>query len=320
MKIATYNVENLFDLNFDGNEYKEYIPNSSWQWNQKNYRIKLKNTARVIADINADVIALQEIESSRALKDLQKALNRVGVYYQYARIANKKKSTVKVAVLSKYPLLVVKELPVTASLKYRNILEVKLKFSHQELYLFINHWKSKSGPESRRIVSAKVLQKRLKQLHDKNYILVGDFNSHYEEYKTFVKKRKHNDTLGKTGINHILQTIHNGQATTLHNRADNINYNLWYELPKDKRWSHIFRGKKEALDSIIISPSLADNKGLEYKKQSFNSFTKPYLFHIKKGKKQLFRWQMSYKYPKHHLGKGYSDHLALVAEFEVLHP
>lgn len=311
LKVATYNVENLFDMHFDGNEYKEYIPNSSWQWNQKNYQKKLNNLANVISDINADVIALQEVESWRALKDLQKTLNQHGLYYPYLRIASKKKSTVKVAILSKLPLKAAREISVTSSLHYRNILEVKIKYRHQDLYLFINHWKSKSGPESRRIVSAKALHKRLKQLHNKNYIVLGDFNSHYEEYKIFVKKRKHNDTFGKTGINHVLDTLET-------DRFQGDNYNLWYELNPQERWSHIYRGKKEALDSIIISPSLSDNKKLEYKPNSFVTFKKPYLFHTKKGKKQLYRWQMQYKYPKHHLGKGYSDHLALVAEFIVV--
>ena len=37
--IATYNVENLFDLKKSGFEYEEYIPNSVSQWNQKNYDI-----------------------------------------------------------------------------------------------------------------------------------------------------------------------------------------------------------------------------------------------------------------------------------------
>jgi len=320
LKVATYNVENIFDLHFNGNEYKEYIPNSSWQWNQKNYRKKLKNIAKVIVDINADVIALQEIESWRALKDLQSEINRQGLYYQYLRIASQKKTTVKVAVLSKYPLKAAQEVYVTSSRRYRNILEVTLKYKHQDLTLFINHWKSKSGPESRRIVSAKALKKRLQQLHNKNYVLLGDFNSHYEEYKTFVKKRKHNDTLGQTGINHVLQTVQYNNP--IHYKdlktCDDCSYNLWYELKEKDRWSHIYRGKKEALDSIIISPALADNQGLEYKKGSFHSFVKPYLFHVKKGKKQLYRWQISYKYPKHHKGKGYSDHLALVAEFIVV--
>ena len=52
MKIATYNGENLFDLHHDGTEYVEYIPDTSWQWNRTNYDTKLRNIARVIAEMN----------------------------------------------------------------------------------------------------------------------------------------------------------------------------------------------------------------------------------------------------------------------------
>ncbi len=71
IKIATYNVENLFDMKRSGWEYKEYIPNTVSEWNQKNFDIKVKHTARTIKDINADIIALQEIESLDALKALR---------------------------------------------------------------------------------------------------------------------------------------------------------------------------------------------------------------------------------------------------------
>ena len=37
--IATYNVENLFDLKKSGFEYEEYVPNSVSEWNKKNYEI-----------------------------------------------------------------------------------------------------------------------------------------------------------------------------------------------------------------------------------------------------------------------------------------
>jgi len=41
-KVASYNVENLFDTVEDGSEYKEYIPNNRHNWNKKTYKIKLK--------------------------------------------------------------------------------------------------------------------------------------------------------------------------------------------------------------------------------------------------------------------------------------
>lgn len=312
VKIATYNVENLFDLTYSGHEYEEYIPNTSWKWNSDNYRKKLKNIARVIADIKPDIIALQEIESLQALKDLKAQVNREGHYFPYYAIASAKETTVKVALLSKFPLQT-KELRVSTSYKYRNILEAKVQLGSEKLYIFVNHWKAKSGPESRRIVSAKALKQRLDTLGNANYVLLGDFNSDYRENQTFLKKRKLNDTSGITGINHILKTEAHNKAVSYGDLKGcrDCAYNLWYELPQKQRWSHKYRGKGEGLDSIIIAPKLADGKGLEYVKGSFQKFDSPYLFK----KSAINRWERSRKYPKHHTGRGYSDHLPIYAEF-----
>lgn len=314
VKIATYNVENLFDLQYSGHEYEEYIPNSAWRWNADTYRVKLKNIAKVIVDINPDIIALQEIESLQALKDLKIQIKRDGLYFPYFAIASSKNTTVKVALLSKYPLKI-RELRVTASYKYRNILEAKVQLGSEDLYIFVNHWKSKSGPESRRVVSAKVLKQRLNRLGDINYLLLGDFNSDYKENETFVKKRKFNDTKGITGINHILKTTDHNEAVTLEDlrSCKACAYNLWYELPPKDRWSHKYRGRGEGLDSIIISPKLSDSKGIEYISGSFQKFKAPYLFKNKK----IYRWQRSRNYPKHHTAKGYSDHLPIYARFNM---
>lgn len=312
LKIATYNVENLFDLQRSGHEYKEYIPYTKSNWNKRTYLIKLKNSARVIKDINADIIALQEIESLQALKDLRYILKRMGLYYQYYKIANYKNTTVKVAILSKIPFVYTHEIAVTSSYKYRNILEAKFKINNEDLYLLVNHWKAKSGPESQRIVSAKVLAKRVQELGvNKNIIALGDFNSDYEEYKIFARKRKHNDTNGITGINHILGTINHQKSADKAKVDAGDFYNLWYDINKNKRYTYIFRRKKEALDNILVTKSLLDKKGLEYKSKTIHAFTKDYLF---KGK-SIYRWQMKRDNPPIHKGKGYSDHLPVIAEF-----
>jgi endonuclease/exonuclease/phosphatase family metal-dependent hydrolase len=317
VKIASYNVENLFDLNYDGTEYLEYIPGTSWEWNREHYDAKLRNIARVIADIGADAIALQEVESLEALRDLKAAVKRAGLYYPHMAIAGAKNTTVKVALLSRFPILYTKEISVGASRKQRAILEARLDVEGAPLYLFVNHWKSKSGPESRRVVAAKALRKRLEALgHDTPILLVGDFNSHYEEYRLFLRKRKHNDTEGITGINHILRTVTDGAPVTLEalRRCDGCYYNLWYELPESQRWSHNFYGQKEGLDNMILSPGLADGRGIDYLPGSFRRFTPDYLFK----KRAIFRWQQSRKHPKHHTGEGFSDHLPVYAEFTLL--
>lgn len=310
--IATYNVENLFDMKKDRYEYKEYKPNGISKWNRKNYNIKLKNLSRVIKDIDADIIALQEIESYEALKALKKTLKREGIYYPYIKIADKKNTTIKVALLSKIPFVYAKEVRVTSSYRYRNILEVKFNIDGKDLYIFVNHWKSKSGAESKRIISAKALLKRIKQLgYDKNIILLGDFNSAYEEYKKFKNKKRHNDTNGKTGINHVLKTLKQQDRASHVEYEKNNFYNLWYDVDKDKRYTYIYNGKSETLDNMLISQSLLDKKDVYYMYESVKPVEFEYLF---KGKK-IYRWQTTRKKPRKHKGKGYSDHLPMVAKF-----
>lgn len=314
LTIATYNVENLFDLEKKGYKYKEYKPNSASLWNKKNYKIKLQNISKIIKDIDADIIALQEIHSLQALKDLRFTLKQNGLYYQYYSIADKKSTAINVAFLSKIQFTYTKELAVTSSYEYRNILETRVKVEGKDLYLFANHWKSKSGPESMRIVSAKVLRKRVATLgYDKNIILLGDFNSDYEEYIKFERKRKHNDTNGKTGINHVLRTLKQNQKASEVSYEKNSFYNLWYDADKKSRYSYIFKGKKEALDNILISQSLLNEEGISYIDDSITNLDKKYMFK----KKQIYRWQVSRARVPKHKGKGYSDHLPVIAKFRV---
>jgi len=314
LKIASYNVENLFDLEKSGHEYQEFIPFGKSNWNLKNYKIKLQNIAKVITEIDADIIALQEIESAQALKDLRLTLKKNGLYYQYYKIADRKNTTIKVAFLSKIPFVYAKELAVTPTYRHRNILEAKFKIDGKELYLFVNHWKAKSGPESKRIVSAKILRKRVSEIgYDKNIVMVGDFNSDYEEYVKFKRQRRLNDTGGKTGINHVLRTLkQTDKASEVKYEKENF-YNLWYDIEDENRYTYIFRGKKEALDNMLISQPLLDAKDISYKHSSITPYQPKYLF---KGKR-IYRWQTTRKKPKRHKGKGYSDHLAVMAEFVI---
>ncbi|MBU0633269.1 endonuclease/exonuclease/phosphatase family protein [bacterium] len=312
VKIATYNVENLFDLKKSGYEYKEYIPNSVSQWNKKAYDAKIKNIAKVIKKINADIIAVQEIESGEAFIDLKNQVKRDGLYYQYSALADAKDTTVKVGIFSRYKILYKKEIPINATFRYRNILEVKIDVDGNSVYLFNNHWKSKAGKESERVQSAKKLYSRIQEIgFEKNIIIVGDFNSDYEENKKIDKK--HNDTNGITGINSILHTDKLTCKAKEVSTCKDCLYNLWYDTDIDKRYTYIFKKKKEALDNIIVTPYTLHNKNFHYINGSLRSFKTDYL--VINGK--INRWQMSKRKPKKHLGKGYSDHLPLTAEFLV---
>ncbi len=318
-RVANYNVENLFDITLNGNEYREYKPDNRYQWNKRVYKIKLEHISKVIRDLKADIIGLEEIENRNALKDLIKTLNKMGVKYPYFAIADKKKTTIKCAILSKYPIIKKREVIVgNRYSKYRNILEVVVKIEDKNLTLFVNHWKSKAGAESKRVVYATALKKRIDQLQGKEFILLGDFNSNYNEYKTFKGRVKLNNTNGKTGINHILKTIKNQKLIRKEEIKEQNNsqylYNLWLELPEEERYSHIFYNKKGTLDNILLPHTLFNNRDIEYIDNSFNKFAPNYLLD-KKGRP--IRWKITNRGRGKHKGEGYSDHLPIYADFKI---
>ncbi len=311
-KVASYNVENLFDDVKNGSEYESHIPGKHG-WDAKMVDIKLNHTAEVLCDLNADIIGLQEIENKEILAKLQSRLTWVGCPYPYSAITQKKATSVHVALLSKHPIVQTGELEVKFDEQDRNILEAVVQTDDDPLMLFVNHWKSKSsgGKESRRIEYAKVLKDRIKNLpKGSDYIILGDLNSNYDEYQTMPKS--FDDSEGMTGINHLLQTSADDEMITEEQIITDLNgshYNLWLELPQSKRWSHKHFARKGAIDHLILPQTLFDGKGIDYLNNSFGVFKAPYLF-TKKG--QINRWEYS---NDTHLGKGYSDHLPVFASF-----
>jgi len=316
-KIASYNVQNLFDVAADWTEYTGYIPNTAYGWNRGMLDIKARNIARVINDLKADIVTLQEIESKKSLIYLRNRLINLGVDYPYLAIADLKATTVKCAVMSKFPIVKKEEIIVDNKFA-RNILKVTINVEGNFLILFINHWKSKEGPESSRIVYAKALKEEIDKLEDNvDFVLIGDFNSNYNEYKTFRNSAKLNDTGGITGINHILKTIIDfalvDEKALAAQTANEYLYNLWLEINKKRRWSYNFFGDKNSPDNIIVSKGLYDERGISYIDNSFDKFDPDYLFK----RKALYQWQRAKKGRGKHLGKGYSDHLPVFACFST---
>jgi endonuclease/exonuclease/phosphatase family metal-dependent hydrolase len=309
--VASYNVENLFDLTKQKSEYKEYIPNTKSKWNQKNFNIKINNVLKVLKDIDADIIALQEIENRQILQHLQRKLPQ----YKYISFSKHKRSSVGIGFLSKIKIKNNKNIDVKFSNKiFRPILETTFELDNTEFKVFNNHWPSKRVAESYRLKFAKKLFDRLKQLpKDYDYILVGDFNSNYDEYKTIYKEKKLNNTSGITGINQVLNTTINRRYVTYDDVLTNkkrVNYNLWLDIDYSKRFSNKYRGRNNTPDNIIIAPALFDNKKISYVTKSFEVFRPNYLYKNKK----IIRWRMKNRV---HSGSGFSDHLPIIAKFST---
>lgn len=312
-KVATYNVENLFDLVKQNSEYQEYIPNTSSNWNNQTYNIKLNNVIKVIKDIDADIIALQEIENKYILQQLFKRLPQ----YQYYSFTKYPRSSVGVGFLSKIKIKENSQINVEFSKKiFRPILETTFQIDNIEFKIFNNHWPSKKVSESYRVKYAKTLQDRLNKLpKDYDYILVGDFNSNYDEMISF-RTSKLNNTSGITGINQILNTTIDEKFVTYQDILKlnkNVHYNLWLELNTKDRFSNKYRTQSNTPDNIIINPALFDTKKISYIPNSFNVFKPTYLYK----NNTVNRWQFSGKNYKKHLGIGYSDHLPIFASFST---
>lgn len=311
-KIATYNVENLFDLQYDKTEYEEYIPNKT-NWNQEILDKKLTNISRVINDLDADIVALQEIESEASLLLLMAQTPK----YKYYSFIKNPLSSIGLGIISKFEIINTKSILIDAKNTYsRPILEAILKIDNKLLKVYVNHWRSKAAGESARIPYAKSLYKQISSQNDDiPYIILGDFNSNYDEFQTFLYDKKLNNTKGITAINDILRTTIKGNFITKENISsyadDIVHYNLWLEIPDYERYNYKFRGSPNTPDSIIISSSLLNGDKISYIHNSFGVFKPEYIY--KKG--YIQRWTMDKK--GFHKGSGYSDHLPIYASFST---
>lgn len=313
--IASYNVENLFDLNEDNNEYSEFIPNTKSNWNENTFNIKVNNLVKVLKDIDADIIALQEVENRELMQLLVKKLPDYN-YYSFIKYPD---SAIGVGFLSKIKIKENKHLDVKFRTKlFRPILETTFLYENIEFKVFNNHWPSKAVGESYRVKYAKALQERIVQLpKDYDYILVGDFNSDYNEMQTFITNQKLNNSRGITGINQILNTVIDDKFITYDDILKNekrVHYNLWLDVPTNERFSSKYREGNITPDNILIPAALFDTKKVSYLPNSFMVFKPEYLYENNSVK----RWQISEgKFNRTHIGSGYSDHLPIYAKFSV---
>ena len=75
VRIAFYNAESLYDtLAAPGAADRAWTPRGERQWNTERYRTKIEHIARVIDDLDADLIAVAEIENESVVRDLMYAM------------------------------------------------------------------------------------------------------------------------------------------------------------------------------------------------------------------------------------------------------
>ncbi|MGM0533956.1 MAG: endonuclease/exonuclease/phosphatase family protein [Campylobacterota bacterium] len=276
--LASYNVYNLFDATHQGSEYGDFGPG---KWSQKDYESKLEKITRVLQDLDADIITLQEIENENVLLTLKKRLG-----YPYHAVLPKKGAAVTLGTLSRYKITQTKRVEVKG--QKRGILKTVHNVATNPVTVYNNHWRSLNGPESHRRAYATAL------MHDIDpngeYIISGDFNSNYDRY-LYLRQN--------AAINETLQTMSKESLHRTTGLGPKQHYTLWLQLPCDKRFSYRYRGRNNTLDGIILPRTLFDKKGIDYVKSSFHVFKPNYL------------------YRNGRINEAYSDHLPVIARFST---
>jgi predicted extracellular nuclease len=251
--IATYNVENLFDAKKDGTEYKEFIP-SKYGWSEEEAENKLKNTLRVLKDLDSDIIALQEVENEALIIRLK---NEMG--FNYHAFSKNKNAAIGLGLISKYEIIKMQSFSLKGYDRFRPILHVKIKTDSETFSVFVNHFPSLNNPNSTRIAYSNALNHYMLNSGESKSVLLGDFNM--VDFEDSPLK----EALGERV------------------------YDLWNELAKKSRWNYVYKGSRNALDRILLSKSLLKNEGLRYEKKSFSVFKDKYLLDSKNAPKGNFK-------------------------------
>ncbi len=312
--------------------------------------IKIQGIRKTLLGIDSngpDIIGLVEIESRYALDELFESVKDLG--YVSAQFTNwkpgMKPSAVGLGLLSKYPVIswdlvmpvkssfedtrnLVETETITESLSFkkveagqRPILKVEVSVDGHPLVVYVNHWKSKSAPESHRAAYAQGLSQDISKMQkdrpNLEYIILGDLNSAYNEAE--VLESNHNDTDGRTGINDILKAGSDKQGLS---QDPALKYNLAFEVDEDQRPSAWYpKFGWSSLDHIIIGGGLYNGEGIDYVDGSFQiarseDHQLSFLFSNKGFPKRWYSTHRGKKFTAHAPG-GYSDHLPLWARFRV---
>lgn len=272
LRIGTFNAENLFA------RYKFPNPTGSQHvgeldlylkdgWTINNVSFKINNpgerqfTANVIDDLDADILALQEVENLDILKRfnsnyLSKRFKENKRYKYYGLIDGNDPRFIDVAVLSRYPITHIRSYQYLRRpdhkwwLFSRDCLEVDVLLpDNKNFTLYINHFKSiipsrEKTMEKRRQQSKKVVEIVKERFGNKlsngSFVILGDFNDYRENGK-----------------------LSKGLAPLLNQSwlVDPI-----FRLPEDERWTFYFDKKNHCsqLDYILLPKELAqkNNKNL----------------------------------------------------------
>ena len=301
LKIAFWNVENLFDLEDDKHTNdNEFIIGGRKGVTQEIYQQKLANLAEVLNILDADILGLCEIENRFVLEELNQAADVRD--YTIIHYDSPDSRGIDVALMADFSTISMDEsLPINVTLptgnQTRDILYATGTKDGIALHLFVNHWPSKYGGAERsiplRAAAARALRKQVEKILAENpsaeIVLMGDLNDEPIDPSVKIHLGAHMES-DSVGI------------------APYILWNVmgpWHRNPSGSTYK--YAGIDMVYDHIIISPGLMDKNGLTLIVGSVGIFDgKKYRQHGGKYDGYPFRFWAGNRM----LG-GYSDHMPI---------
>lgn len=247
-RVGTLNVENLF-ARYNFRKKIDPLKDDGFSINDTAFNLynedSKKITAKLIKLMDADVLALQEVENLHTLDRFNSKYLRSMKYKHRVLIDGFDMRKIDVALLSRYPIVHVRSYRNERNernsywLFSRDCLEVDINVDGSILRLYINHFKSM-------IYSRKTTKARRKAQVDKVAEIIDDTWEEDDYQGDYVVLGDFND--------------YPGVGTSLNKLIKNPNLeNVLMRVPKKDRWTHHWAGgnKYSQLDYILLSNDLA---------------------------------------------------------------
>ena len=313
--VGFYNLENLFDTCHDAgkNDY-EYLPDGTNKWTGLKYSNKLKNMARVLAEMGTDklpgvgcaAIGVSEVENAKCLTDLCNQEPLKAKNFQFVHIEGPDQRGVDCGLLYNPKLFKVRDvklvpyiyiLPQDSMRATRGFLVVSGTMADEHVTIIVNHLPSRGATSFYREEGGRQLcvvkDSLVRDDPNVKLLIMGDMNDDPQDKsmaEALGAKRKIKD----------VENVPGGL------------WNPWWDVLAQGTGTLQYDGKWNLFDQIIVSNALLDRDGKKdyasLKLWNYQIFRRDYLFQ-KEGKYKGNTLRT-------HAGgawlNGYSDHLPTV--------
>ena len=309
--IGFYNLENLFDTYHDeGKNDYEYLPDGANNWTEAKYAEKLRNMARVIAEMKKDnkawhaVLGVSEIENRHVLEDLVSEPAIAEANYQIVHYDGPDRRGVDVALLYNpkvFKLVASESIPYTFTpsridwsawtqeemdaFKTRDVLMARGTIDGEMFAIFVTHLPSRLGGKGAdlRPRGAEIIYQRAMELQKEfpgiKIVVMGDMNDNPTDISMteFLRGKEHIADVTEEDFFDPFLSMYKAGYSSLYYRGEG---NIFDIVMVNKALASGEEGsfricpivQKKYYGRVFHKPFMTNQKG-QYKGQPFRTFS-----------------------------------------------